>query len=71
MTNVSKIGLGKDLHHVAGFNLFIEPDGKLYATVSNGTVEAINQVYEMLELDATGTPNERALKLLKIAENLK
>jgi len=66
-----KIGLGESLHHVASFNLFIEHDGKLYATVSGGDDEAINRVGEILELEAIGTPSDRALKLLALAENLK
>lgn len=66
-----KIGLGLPIHLVASFNLFLEHDGKLYVTISGGSVEAINIAGEMMSLEAVGVPADRAIKLLAMAENLK
>jgi hypothetical protein len=66
-----KLGLGNPLHHVASFNLFIEPNGKLHVTVSGGSAEAINTVAIMFDLDNSGKPMDTAIQLLKLAEELK
>lgn len=64
------IGLGQKLHHVASFNLFIEPDGKLYATVSGGDVERIKATAKLIGIEADCTAADLAIKLLSMAENI-
>lgn len=63
-----KIGLGQPVHHIASFNLFLEADGKLYATVSGGNKETIVAVGNFYAQDLIPqTPMEVALQLLSRA----